>query len=263
MNTTQSPHSIFDNFSLAGQVAVVTGASKGIGKGIALAFSQAGASVVCASRTEADVVEAAREISEATGNRTIGFACDVSSTQERAALLQFAMKEMGRLDILVNNAGGAGPNDPVKTSADDFSKTLDWNVTPAFDLSKQAYELMLESGQGTIINISSRAANLRQKNFSSYGSAKAALSHLTRLLAQDFSPNVRVNAIEPGAILTDALEGFLTPDMKSGMIAATPLGRLGAIEDVANSALFLASPASSWITGKIIQLDGGVEAPLW
>jgi 7-alpha-hydroxysteroid dehydrogenase len=263
MNDTFSQNSVFENFSVAGQVAVVTGASKGIGKGIALAFSQAGASVVCASRTEADVVAAAKQISAATGNPTLGIACDVSSSEQRTMLLQRTMNEMGRLDILVNNAGGAGPNDPVKTSAEAFSKTLDWNVTPAFDLSKQAYELMLESGTGSIINISSRAAQLRQKNFSAYGSAKAALSHLTRLLAQDFAPNVRVNAIEPGAILTDALEGFLTPEMKSAMIKTTPLGRLGEVSDVANSALFLASPASAWITGKIIELDGGVEAPLW
>lgn len=263
MNSPLEKTSIFDNFALEEQVAVVTGASKGIGKGIALAFSQAGARVVCASRTEADVVTAAKEISEATGNATLGIACDVSCAEQRTMLLQRALKEMGRIDILVNNAGGAGPNNPVKTSAEEFSKALDWNVTPAFDLSKQAYELMLESGQGSIINISSRAAQLRQRNFSAYGSAKAALSHLTRLLAQDFAPNVRVNAIEPGAILTDALEGFLTAKLKSGMVSATPLGRLGEVTDVANAALFLASPASSWITGKIIELDGGVEAPLW
>ncbi|MFT5260545.1 MAG: 7-alpha-hydroxysteroid dehydrogenase [Gammaproteobacteria bacterium] len=263
MNDTLSQNSVFENFSVAGQVAVVTGASKGIGKGIALALSRAGASVVCASRTEADVVAAAKQISAATGNPTLGIACDISSSEQRTMLLQRTMNELGRIDILVNNAGGAGPNDPVKTSAEAFSKTLDWNVTPAFDLSKQAYELMLESGTGSIINISSRAAQLRQKNFSAYGSAKAALSHLTRLLAQDFAPNVRVNAIEPGAILTDALEGFLTPEMKSAMIKTTPLGRLGEVDDVANSALFLASPASAWITGKIIELDGGVEAPLW
>ena len=263
MNQNNSQASIFDNFSLAGQVAVVTGASKGIGRGIATAFSQAGASVICASRTEADVVAAAKEISQLTGNTVIGVACDVSSAEQRASLLERAMKELGRIDILVNNAGGSAPNDPVKTSAEEFANTLDWNVTPAFDLSKQAYQLMLESGSGSIINISSRAAQLRQKNFSAYGSAKAALSHLTRLLAQDFAPHVRVNAIEPGAILTDALARFLTPEMKSGMIKATPMARLGTAEDVANSALFLASPASAWMTGKIIELDGGVEAPAW
>lgn len=258
-------NSVFDNFSLKGKVAVVTGASKGIGKSIAMAFSQAGASVVCASRTEADVVAAAKEIADATDNPVLGIACDVSSAEERSKLLQQAISVMGRIDILVNNAGGAGPNDPVKTSAEEFSKTLDWNVTPAFDLSKQAYQLMLESGGGSIINISSRAAQLRQKNFSAYGSAKAALSHLTRLLAQDFAPLVRVNAIEPGPIRTEALERFLSPnpEMKAGMIKSTPLGRLGEVEDVANSALFLASPASAWITGKIIELDGGVEGPIW
>ncbi len=263
MNNSTLNSSILDKFSLAGQVAIITGASKGIGKGIALALSQAGAGVVCASRTEADVIAAAEEIARSTGNPTLGIACDISSPEQRAMLMLATIREMGRIDILVNNAGGAGPNKPLKTSADEFSKVLDWNVTPAFDLSKQAYELMLESGGGSIINISSRAAQLRQKNFSAYGSAKAALSHLTRLLAQDFAPQVRVNAIEPGAIMTDALKGFMTPDMETAMLSSTPLKRLGEVEDVANSALFLASSASSWITGKVIELDGGVEAPLW
>ena len=192
MNDT---HSVFDNFSLHGKVAIITGASKGIGKAIAMAFSQAGANVVCASRTKVDVVATAKQIADATGNLALGIACDVSISEERTKLLQQTVSEMGRIDILVNNAGGAGPNDPVRTSAESFSKTLDWNVTPAFDLSKQAYQLMLVNGGGSIINISSRAAQLRQKNFSAYGSAKAALSQLTRLLAQDFAPNVRVNAI--------------------------------------------------------------------
>ena len=252
---------ILSNFKLDGKTALVTGASKGIGKGIALAFAQAGANVLIAARTEAEVVTTAAEIAKQTGQRVVGVACDVDSEEQRAELLDRCMQKFGRLDVLVNNAGGSKPNNPLKTSAEDFAESLSWNVVPAFDLSKSAVPLMCQNEGGNIINISSAAARLRQPGYSSYGAAKAAVSHLTRLLAQDFAPHVRVNAIEPGAIVTEALERFLTDDIKQGMLNSTPMNRLGTVEDVAASALFLASPAASWITGKIIELDGGMENP--
>ena len=252
---------ILSKFKLGGKVAIVTGGSKGIGRGIATGFAEAGASVVIAARTEADVLSAAAEIAEATGQRVIGIACDVDSEEQRHALLDHCMQEFGRLDILVNNAGGSKPNNPLKTSAQEFAESLNWNVVPAFDLSKTAVPLMCQNDGGNIINISSAAAHIRQPGYSSYGTAKAAMSHLTRLLGQDFAPQVRVNAIEPGAIVTAALEGFLTAELKQGMMNSTPMNRFGTIEDVAACALFLASPAASWITGKIIELDGGMEHP--
>jgi 7-alpha-hydroxysteroid dehydrogenase len=120
---------------------------------------------------------------------------------------------------------------------------------------------MREAGGGAVVNISSVAARYAQKNFSAYGAAKAALNQLTRNLAQDFGPLVRINAIEPGTILTDALAPFLTPERRERMEKTTPLGRLGQPEDIAAAVLFLSSPASSWITGKVLGVDGGLEAP--
>ena len=252
---------ILSKFKLDGKTAVITGGSKGIGRGIATAFAEAGANVVIAARTESDVVSAAAEIEKLTNQRVIGIACDVDSEEQRSMLLDRCMQDLGRLDILVNNAGGSKPNNPLKTSAADFAESLSWNVVPAFDLSKKAVPLMCQDGGGNIINISSAAAHLRQPGYSAYGTAKAAVSHLTKLLAQDFAPHVRVNAIEPGAIVTPALERFLTDEIKKGMLNSTPMNRFGAVDDVAASALFLASSAASWITGKIIELDGGMENP--
>ena len=255
-----SPVTILERFRLDDQVSVVTGAGRGIGKAIALCFAQAGAKVVCAARTQAAVESVVSQIQE-MGGAALAVSCDVSSSDAREALLEQAFKKFGRLDALVNNAGGSPPNDPLKTTPEQFGESLAWNVVPAFDLTRLAVPLMRQSGGGSVLNISSAAAHYRLPNFSVYGSAKAALSHLTRLLAQDFAPDIRVNAIEPGPIRTTALEKVLTPEREQAMVKSTPLGRLGVPEDVAASALFLASPAASWITGKIVELDGGVESP--
>ena len=252
--------SILDKFNLEGQRALVTGAGRGIGRAIALALADAGADVICAARTQADVDSVAEQI-RARGRNAAGVSCNVASESEREKLIATSVDALGGLSILVNNAGGAGPNNPLKTSADEFAGTLTWNVVPAFDLSRLAAPHLKEAGNGNIINISSMAARLRQKNFSAYGSAKAALTQMTRLLAQDFAPDIRVNAIEPGPIATEALEQYLTPEAKAHIVASVPMKRLGEVDDVAATALFLASPAAAWISGKVVEVDGGTEAP--
>jgi 7-alpha-hydroxysteroid dehydrogenase len=132
---------------------------------------------------------------------------------------------------------------------------------PAYTLTRAAIPAMRDGG--SVINITSAAARYAQRSFSSYGTAKAALTQLTRLLAQDFAPAIRVNAIAPGPVVTEALAKFLTPEVRAAMETRTPLGRLGTVEDVACAAVFLASPASSWMTGKTLELDGGAEATVW
>ena len=249
-------------FSLAGKAAIVTGAGKGIGRACALTVAQAGADVALAARTQADLDAVAAQI-RALGRRAIAVACDVSDEGSLDRLVERTLAELGRIDILVNNAGGAGPNDPLKTSGKDFSRTLAWNVTPAFVLTQKVARAMREAGGGAVVNISSTAARYAQKRFSAYGAAKAALNQLTRNLAQDLAPHVRVNAIEPGTIMTDALAPYLTPERKAAMLERTPLGTMGEPEDIAAAALFLVAPASRWITGKILGVDGGVEAPNW
>ena len=247
-------------FSLQGQVAIVTGAGKGIGRACALALAQAGADVALAARTLADLEAVAQEI-RAMGRRAITVAGDVSDEAVLDTLVARTLAELGKISILINNAGGSGPNDPLKMSGAEFSAVLAWNVTPAYLLIQKTAQAMRDAGGGAVVNISSVAARYAQKHFSAYSAAKAALNQMTRNLAQDFGPTVRINAIEPGTIMTEALAPYLTPERKERMCNTTPLGRLGQPEDIAAAALFLVSPASSWITGKILGVDGGVEAP--
>lgn len=247
-------------FSLSGQVAVVTGAGKGIGKACALMLAQAGADLALTARTQADLDAVAAEI-RALGRRAITVAGDISDEATMDALVARTVAELGKLTILINNAGGTGPNHPLKMGGAEFNEALVWNVTPAYLMTQKCVPAMRDAGGGAVVNISSVAARYAQKHFSAYGAAKAALNQLTRNLAQDFGPEVRVNAIEPGTINTEALAPFLTPERTQRMLSSTPLARLGQPEDIAAAALFLASPAAGWITGKILGVDGGVEAP--
>ncbi|WP_119155806.1 SDR family NAD(P)-dependent oxidoreductase [Caldimonas tepidiphila] len=249
-------------FSLEGQAAIVTGAGKGIGRACALAFAQAGADVALAARTPADIEAVAAEI-RALGRKAVAVPCDVGDEAALDCLVERTREELGRITLLVNNAGGSGPNDPRRMGAADFSHALTWNVTPAYLLIQKVVPHMREAGGGAVVNISSTAARYAQKHFSAYGAAKAALNQLTRNLAQDYAPSVRINAIEPGTIMTDALAPFLTPERRQALLDGTPMGSFGQPEDIAAAALFLASPASRWITGKILGVDGGVEAPNW
>ena len=171
------------------------------------------------------------------------------------------MGEYGRLDVVVNNAGGSMPTPLLDTSVRCFEQAFHFNVTTAFALSKAAIPHMLAGDGGSIVNISSAMGRLRDRGFAAYGTAKAALSHLTRLLAIDCSPRVRVNAIAVGSVATSALEIVLTKDaIRNEMIDKTPLKRLGEVDDIALGALYLASDPSSFVTGKVLEIDGGIEA---
>ena len=251
---------IFRQFSLEGQVAAVTGAGKGIGRACAVTLAKAGADVALFARTESDLKAVQAEI-EALGRRAIIVPGDVNKDEDLQTLIDRTVAELGKITVLINNVGGGGPNDPRKVSGKAIGDMLAFNVVPAYALIQKAAAAMEAAGGGSVVNISSTAARYSQKYFSAYGAAKAALNQMTRCLAQDFGPKVRINAIEPGTIMTDALAPFLTPERKSRMEATTPMARLGQPEDIAQAALFLASPAASWVTGKVLGVDGGVEAP--
>jgi 7-alpha-hydroxysteroid dehydrogenase len=252
---------ILDRFRLTDRVAIVTGAGKGIGRGIALAFAEAGADVVCAARTEADIEATAAAVRE-RGRRAEAIRCDVTVTADLEALVAAAAKAFGRIDVLVNNAGGTPPRPALDTSEGFFERALRFNLTSAFLLSKLVVPHMLTHGGGSVVNISSRAGGMVQTGFVAYGTAKAGLSFMTKNLAADLAPKVRVNAIAVGGVATAALESVLTNDaIRRQMEAGTPMGRIGEPEDVAACALYLASPAASWVTGKVFEVDGGAESP--
>jgi 7-alpha-hydroxysteroid dehydrogenase len=255
---------ILDLFRMQERVALVTGASKGIGRGIALAFAEAGADVVLASRTAADLDTVAEAV-RACGRRALVVPCDVNERAQLEQLAERAWQEFGRVDVLVNNAGGAPPKPALRTSEKAFEAAFHFNVTSAFLLSRLVIPRMLERDGGAILNISSGLSWLVERGFVAYGTAKAALSHMTRLLAYEMAPRVRVNAIAVGAVGTEALLPFLEamPEARAKLEAATPLGRIGTPEDIAAAALYLCSPAGAWVTGKVFEVDGGTVASNW
>ncbi|MBW1882238.1 MAG: SDR family oxidoreductase [Deltaproteobacteria bacterium] len=251
-------NSILDRFRLDDQVAIVTGSGRGIGAGTALAYADAGADVVVSARTVAQLEETAEKV-RARGRRALVVECDVLDPEQRKNLVEKAVDEFGRIDILVNNAGGWPPKPTLDTTEDEFDACFRFNVTSAFAMTRLAVPKMVETaGSGAIVNISSVAGRFNARGFAAYGTAKSALSFLTRSLAQDFAPKVRVNGIAVGSILTDALAGFMTDDFERQMLAKTPMARLGQVEDIAACALYLASPAASYVTGEIYGVNGGL-----
>jgi 7-alpha-hydroxysteroid dehydrogenase len=250
---------VLERFRLDGKVAVVTGAGRGIGAATARGLAEAGATVVLASRTAQQLETVADAIWE-RGGEALVVPTDVSENENIEALASTTLRELGRIDIVVNNAGGTPPRPFLDTSPGYLERAFHFNTTTAFVLSKAAAPGMLERGEGAIVNISSAIGRLRDRGFAAYGTAKAALSHLTRLMAADLAPKIRVNGIAVGSVATSALETVLTDDgIRNQMVAGTPLKRLGEPEDIALCALYLASPAASFVTGKIFEVDGGLE----
>ncbi len=252
---------ILDQFRLDGRVAIVTGAGKGIGAATAIALAEAGADVVCAARTEADIEATAAAVT-ACGRRGLAVRSDVTVTDDLHRLVDTTVSELGRLDILVNNAGGWLPRAVLETSERAFEAALRFNVTAAFLLTQHAVPHLAAEGEGAVVNISSRAASMVQPMFVAYATAKAALSMMTRALAPELAPKVRVNAIEVGGVETEALAHVLADaETRRRLEDNTPMRRVGRPDDIAAAVVYLASPASSWVTGKIFEVDGGVEAP--
>ena len=245
-----------DLFRLDGHVAVVTGAGAGIGRAIARVFSGAGAAVVV-SDLKAEKAEAVAAEIVADGGEAVGVACDVTREADLAAVVKTALDRFGKLSILVNNAGGGGPK-PFDMSIDTFRWAYEINVFSLFRLTQLAAPHMAAAGEGAVLNISSMAGENANLRMTSYASSKAAVSHLTRNLAFDLGTmGIRVNAIAPGAIRTDALASVLTPDIEKAMLRHTPLGRLGEAEDIAHAGLFLCTPAASWVSGQVLTVSGG------
>ena len=252
---------ITDRFDLTGRVAIITGAGKGIGAGCALGLAEAGADVALAARTASDLDAVAERIT-ALGRRAIAVPTDVTDAEQLQTLVTRTVGELGRVNILVNNAGGWDPRPVMATSPRNVEAAFKFNVLAAFTLTQLCVPHMVETGGGSVVNISSRAASMVQPSFVAYATAKAALSMMTRAMAPELAPAVRVNAIEVGGVETAALEHVLTDDsVRRQLESGTPMQRIGQPEDIAAAVLYLASDAASWVTGKIFEVNGGVEAP--
>ena len=252
---------ILDRFRLTDRVAVVTGSGRGIGAASAVALAEAGADVVVASRTRSQLDEVAARI-ESVGRRALVVPADLSDLDAVAGLAAAARETFGRLDVVVNNMGGTIPNAFLDTTPEYMEEAFHFNVATAHALCRAAVPVMLEGGGGTIVNISSIMGRVSGRGYLAYGAAKAAMAHYTRLAARDLAPRVRINAVAVGSVATSALEFVVSNDeIRSAMEQATPLRSIGEAEDVAAAVVYLASPASAYVTGKVLEVDGGLEQP--
>lgn len=249
-------------FSLTGRVAIVTGASKGLGLAMASGLAAAGADLLLCSRTLADVEAEAAKIAKATGRRVVGISCDVTSEADTAKMAGEAVRLFGRIDILVNNAGIniRGPIDGL--SVDQFRQVQDTNVTGMWLCTRAVVPFMKQAQYGRIINIASTLGLVGLSNRTPYAASKGAVVQFTRALALELAPfGTTCNAICPGPFLTPMNEPIAhTEEAQRNIVGATALGRWGKLEEIQGAAIFLASEASSYMTGSNVIVDGGWTA---
>jgi 7-alpha-hydroxysteroid dehydrogenase len=248
-----------DRFSLHDKVALVTGAGRGIGAGIARGLAEAGATVALVARTQADVDAVAAEI-EAAGGRALALSADVKDLDALPGILERTAAEFGGLDILVNNAGGEISPPFLDTRVEHIQEAIHFNVLVPFELSRLAVPYLLERPGASIINNSSMTTLVSVRGSLAHHTGKTAESQLTLSMAADLGPRIRVNAVLPGAIETEALRRYWEEkdsSLRTTLLEHLRLKRLGTPDDVASAVIFLASPAASWITGLLLEINGG------
>jgi len=239
---------------LTGRVALVTGATRGIGRAIAETLTGSGARVAIVGRDQARADAAAQEI----GGGAQGFACDIADVAQVSALVESVEKSFGSLDILVNNAGLTRDNILLRLKDDDWNSVIDTNLRGAFATIRAATRGMMKRRWGRIINISSVVGLIGNKGQANYAASKAGLIGLTKSVAKEFaSRNILANVIAPGFIETDMTRA-MTPEAQKAMSGQIPLERLGSPQDVANAVAFLASEQAAYITGQVLVIDGGL-----
>ncbi|MBI4661166.1 MAG: 3-oxoacyl-[acyl-carrier-protein] reductase [Verrucomicrobia bacterium] len=242
---------------LLNQIAVVTGAGRGIGRAIALKFAAEGADVVCVSRTAENAEKAAGEI-RALNGKAWAHAVDVSAAADVPAAVEKILAEAGRVDILVNNAGVTRDGLVVRMKDDDWDTVLNTNLKGAFMFTRALTRNFIKQRSGRIINIASVIGLIGNAGQCNYAASKAALIGFTKSVARELAPRgITVNALAPGFIETD-MTAALNEEARNGLLARIPLNCFGQPDDVANAALFLAGPAARYITGQVLTVDGGL-----
>jgi NAD(P)-dependent dehydrogenase (short-subunit alcohol dehydrogenase family) len=259
------PKTILEQFRLDGQVAFVTGASRGLGKAMALGLAGAGADVALAGRDAETLRPVAEEIEQALGRRTLCVPLDVADLDAIPAAVAAILAHFGQLDILVNNAGTNVRRDSIDYLPEDWDTVLNTNLKGAFFLTQEVGKHMIARGRGKILNISSMTSYLGLPSVPAYSASKAGIQQLTKLLAVEWAEhNIQVNAIAPGWISTDLTAPLKDkPELRARydwVLSRTPAGRFGDPEELAGAAVFLCSPAADFITGQTIAVDGGILA---
>ena len=250
---------VLDSFRLDGRVALVAGAGRGIGSASALALAAAGADVVLLSRT-ATQIEAVATDAQKFGVRALAIATDTSDGDAVSAAIELAVGELGRLDVVVSVVGGSMPKPFLETSDRSLLVGFERNVVDGLRLVRLATPHLLASEAASVVMISSAIGHVTGRGYVGYGTVKAALDHAVRMLAVELNPTIRVNAVAPGAVLTEALEMVLSdPTIADTLKTNTPLRRIGVPDDIAAAVLYLASSASSYVTGQILAVDGGLS----
>lgn len=244
-------------FQLTGRVALVTGASEGIGRNLAFGLAQAGADIIVCSRRKEKLKIVKTEI-ESLGRRAEVFVCDICKVEEIEELKAFTLEQFGKVDILVNNAGYAVTKLASDTTENDWDKMLDTGLKGVFFCSNIIGSIMRANNYGKIINIGSTFSHSTIPGRSVYAAVKAGLCHLTESLAVEWAEHgIRVNVIAPTAVKTPSREKILQGDILKLVLSRIPLGRLATFEDLICAAIYLASPASDFITGQTLFIDGG------
>ncbi len=244
-------------FDLTGRTAIVTGGSKGLGRTIATALAQAGAEVAVVSRTESELDRVAAEVRR-SGHRALAVAADVTSEASICAMVDRVLAEFGHVDILVNNAGIEGSGSIVDMAAAHWDRVMDLNLRGPMLCCKHVGPHMIRQRSGKVINVASVFASRVARYMAAYAASKAALVQLTRTLALEWiRHNIQVNALCPGYFLTPMNEEFFAGQTGRNLIAKLPIGRLGACHEIEGAAVFLASAATSYMTGATLYIDGG------
>jgi 2-dehydro-3-deoxy-D-gluconate 5-dehydrogenase len=249
---------ILDKFKLDGNVALVTGASRGLGQGMAIALAEAGANVVLVARTESALAETAATIKKG-GGKALVLQADLSNSGEAQRIVDETVRHFGRLDILLNAAGTQIRKPIFEMTEADYDYLMSVNLKSIYFLSQSAAKEMVKQNKGKIINIASLASFIGLSNISIYGLSKGGVASLTRQFAVEFAKNnIQVNGIAPGYFITELTAAlFKDPDRAKWVLGKIPIGRTGDAEDLKGAVVFLASAASDYVTGHILKVDGG------
>lgn len=263
MKGDQASPIIAPKFSLVEKKALVTGASKGIGRALALGLAQAGAEVVLAGRDTQRLSNVAAEISGEYVRPTV-LTVDVTDVEALPRAIETCCSKIGGLDILVNNAGFERVEDSLKVTPSIWDAILDTNLKGAFFMAQAAAKVMLESGGGSIVNVCSLASSVGIPTAVPYTSSKSGLLGMTRALSSEWAPKgIRVNGIAPGYFRTAMTDVFFQDDeWAEAMLAKIPMGRFGRVEDLVGAVVFFSSPAAEYITGQMLTIDGGYLASI-